>query len=88
LSGIQGQLRRRDKSIQLQNHLAQQHSLFKSSSLQSDTSVSASYVISEFVEKMVKHCSDGEIKECMKLVADVAFKKTPHFKTHFIMFHH
>lgn len=44
LSGIQGQLRR-DKIIELQNCLAQQQCLFKSSVSQSGSTVGASYVI-------------------------------------------
>jgi hypothetical protein len=78
MSSIQGQLRR-DKITQLQNHLAQQQSLIKSSTLQSDTAAYASYMISELLAKIIKPLNDGKIiKECLQAVGDVAFPDKKH----------
>jgi hypothetical protein len=48
--------------------------LFKSTALQSDTAVLASYVVSEILAKKMKPFSDGEIiKEGLSAVAGIAF---------------
>jgi hypothetical protein len=66
-----------------QSHLAQQKSLFKSSTLQLDTAMCATYMVSKILAENMKPFSDREIiKECMQAIADITFhdkKETHHF---------
>jgi hypothetical protein len=54
------------KQLSFQNRLSQEQSLFKSSTLQSDTVIHASYVASEILAKRTKPFSDGEITDYLE----------------------
>ena len=67
----QGQFRK-DKILELKKNLTKQHHIFKNFGGQSESSVKASYKVSEIIAKKSKPFSDGEfIKECLNSVAEI-----------------
>jgi hypothetical protein len=69
LSGTEDQLRREEITL-LQNRLVQQRNLFKSSTLQSDSSVSVCHVGSEITTPMKTPTDEEKIKQCLEVESD------------------